>query len=106
MRLANLLLKRFCNAITEDEILKQRSDGRFELGGRIATNEDMASIIGMAKSVYGSYGWKLLKKELEYEANKKGVRYANSSEDLYFAKALLFMIYVFDKKLEKLSNLK
>jgi len=102
--IANYLLKHLFNAITEEEILKHNGK-KFIVGGKELPEADYRDITSGARAMKEMYVWKMLSKEMKWNANKDIYQKSQTIDDVLFGKAVLYTLDVMEKKLDKLSQL-
>jgi len=101
------VLKRYFNAITEDDVLKivKGKDGKLNLvvAGALLPESDYKAIRAEARSFKNSLLWQHLVADVTFEGNRS-IYQSKTYEDTYFGKALIFAAKVFDKKIELLAR--
>ena len=100
-KLLNYLLRHLYNAITEDDILEIR-DGKIFQGKRQMTTAEIQSITAEAEMLKSMDLWKILINTGKFEANKRMYNQSQSYDDMFFGKAVLWIVDIFEKKVENI----
>jgi hypothetical protein len=104
IKILNWCLKHLFNSITEDDVL--RFNGKvFIVGDKILPDTDSYDIISGADGIKNSYIWQLLVKDMKSGANKMMYEKSNSTDDMIFGKACLYVISVLESKLDNLAKI-
>jgi len=95
-KLINWLVKDLYNGVTIDEVL-WADKGRYYIGWHQVTPDEMAKYQIEAVMITDAPLWKTLTKNLKYLANKRMYEQSKAYEDMYFGKAMLYVIDVMEK---------
>ena len=99
------LMKRYFNAITQDDVLVYRR-GKFFIGGNELPVADTQDIVSGASALGNMIVWKLLLTDMRYTANKIIHEKGETPDAIRFGRAMLYCIDVLEKKVTNLSNIK
>lgn len=103
-RIANWLLKYLYNAVTEDDILKW--DGKnLTLNGTALSADQIRELQGQAEVIQTMDLWKMFNKEFTHTAQELLFNKSQTTDDMMFPKAVLYVLDVFDKKFTNLRNI-
>lgn len=108
--LAKFLVKDVFNLITEDEILKIRRSkvplqaDQWTFKGQPLPQAQVQMLQQQAETLKNSELWRILKTELLYHAQKKGLYDSQTTEDILSTKVMLYLIDVIDSKLNSMSQ--
>lgn len=95
-KILNLLLSKLFLAITEDELIPLK-------GLEDRQREEYAA---QARLIRKSDVWKRLQTEIKHKAQKRMFEKSACWDDMFFGKAVLYVIELQDKRLEALSKIK
>lgn len=104
-QLLNIILKDIFKAITPDEVLQYKG-GKFYVQGEALPDEMKSKLIAEAQTIKQTALWDYLIKDMQHVASKKLYNEAQSDDDMFFGKAMLFAVEVIRNKLDNLSKLK
>jgi len=90
------------NTIGTEDIL--RYDNGYWYGGRTLTEPEIKYFQDEAKRLVDSKFWKMLKSDIQYQANKTMFEKAKSEHDLTAGKLWLYTLNCIEEKLNELSN--
>ncbi len=99
------IIKKLFNAVTEEDILTQKGSNLY-IGDKLVPEEAKRSMISDAEYILNSTFWQVIKKNMQYEANKALYLNSENIDDMIFAKAMLFTIDILEKKLHNLIRVK
>jgi len=100
-KLLNYLLKHLFNAITEDDILKISGNNVF-IGNHLLPKQSIQSLVAEAEMFKNTELWKLLLNDGKREANKRMYEKSANYDDMYFGKAVLWIIDIFERKVDNI----
>jgi len=105
VKIANYILKHLFNTVIADDILVYNpNDKTFQVAGKTLPAGDKQDIISGARSIKNMYVWKMINKDMKYQANKLIYEKSKNVDDILFGKAMLYTLDVVDRKLENLSE--
>ena len=112
-RLRNWVLRRYCNAVLENDFLEigqaRGKDGKLvsivKIGGVPLTDEETRVLAEDARATVRMNALPRLIADMRATAIDKMVNTSTNVEDMYFSKAMLYTCDEILKKLKKLSNL-
>ena len=99
-----LAVRRLFNTISEDDILKQNSDSTWMFEGKPLTKGEINSLKMQAKDYIDSRLYKVISKDITYQANRKMFIDSQGEIDLTAGKLLLFYNYIVNTRLKNMSN--
>jgi len=99
-----LAVRRLFNTISEDDILKQNSDNTWMFEGKPLTKGEINSLKMQAKDYVGSRLYKVISKDITYQANRKMFIDSQGEIDLTAGKLLLFYNDIVNTRLKNMSN--
>lgn len=99
----NKIVKTLFKGITKDDVLKQTPKG-LQVGDTVLPVKDVEALIQQAQSLSQSFLWKLLLRDATYQANLMMFDNASSYEDMYFGKAVLYVVDLFEKRIDELGK--
>lgn len=108
--LARFLIEDVFNTITEDDLIRiERSNSPTQADvwhykGDALKKEQVELLKVQAKSFAQSELWKLLKTELQYLAQQKGLVKSTTAEDIVASKMLLYVTDIIDSKIKSMSH--
>jgi hypothetical protein len=97
-------LNHLFNSITEKDILRWNGNS-FIIGDKILPDTDSYDIISGADGIRNSLVWQLIVKDMKGASNKMMYQKSESTDDMIFGKACLYMIDVMESKLDNLSKI-
>lgn len=92
------------NAIDEDDILRTLPRGGIMCEGRVLKTEEIERVRHDANEWADSFLWKMLVKELKFQANRRMFVKSQTPDDMLAGKMLLFLTEVVDKRLQELGG--
>ena len=99
-----LAVRRLFNTISEDDILKQNSDSTWMFEGKPLTKGEINSLKMQAKDYIDSRLYKVISKDITYQANRKMFIDSQGEIDLTAGKLLLFYNDIVNTRLKNMSN--
>ncbi|SRR4030066_813195 len=102
-KILTLAVKRLFNTIDSDDIL-QVKEGVWIFEGRPLTKDEVDIIKNSAKSFTEGLLFKILDKELRYQANRKMFIESQNEMDLISGKILLYYIDIIKTRLKRIDN--
>ena len=99
------------NAVTEESFLQVRFRNKEKTTGEIFEGKDMLdasetlNLASQARSIRQFRVWTKLVKSMQYTANEKLFMGSQTTDDMIFAKAVLWTLKVMDEKLENIGKL-
>lgn len=100
----NRIMRSVFKAVTEEDILRN-VDNRIVYQGQPITPEFAKELSVEAQMIMNTNLWKMLTDEMVYEAQQIMFDRANTTDDMFFGKAIIWSIDVMKRKLAKLSQL-
>jgi hypothetical protein len=97
--LARFLVDEIFNTITEEDILRVEG-GVWYYKNKPLTPGQVEALRNQATVFYKSDLWKILKDELQWRAQSKGMEKATSVEDIIGSKMLQYLVDVIDTRLK------
>jgi hypothetical protein len=108
--LARFLVKEIFNMVSEEDLLRivrskspVKSDIWYFKGEELPTVQ-VETLKSQAKGFKDSVLWDILKRELHWHAQQKGLEKSQTESDLIAAKVMLFIVDVIDSKLKSMSQ--
>jgi hypothetical protein len=98
-----MAVKRFYNSIDENDILKRKSNKWFYRDKAMTENE-VKTLIAEAHAFLNTRLWKVLKTDIEYQANKRMFLHSSSEIDLIAGKIALFNLEAIKTRLNTLTQ--
>lgn len=92
-QILTLAVKKLFNTIDADDILKAGAPGQWIFEGKILSKAQVQMLIAEAAQLEQTLLWKVLKKDILYQANRK--MYLHAENDLHVVTAK-FWLYTFD----------
>jgi len=108
--LARFLIDDVFNLISEDDLIRiERSNNPahgdvWHYKGDKLTQAQVKMLRSQSKSFAESELWKILKGELQRNAQQKGLVKSVTSEDIVASKLLLYIVDIIDSKLKSMSH--
>lgn len=99
-----LVTKHLLNTITEDDVLRTTKNGGILCKGKPLSREMLDQMQNEAEYIKNSITFKLLMDDMRYLANQTMYERSSSFEDMRFGKAMLYLIDVLYKKINKLAE--
>ena len=75
-RILSLAVKNLFNTISSEDILKENEYGQWRFQDKLLQDEEKKLLIEETKQFLNTRLWKVLQKDVEYQANKKGKLFA------------------------------
>lgn len=97
-----MAVKRLFNTIDADDILKPAGANQWRFEGKTLREDQVHLIVTEAAQIEGMLLWKVLKKDILYQANKKMFQLAENTEHVVTAK---FWLYTFDVMKTRLASI-
>jgi len=104
IHILNFLLRHLFNALTEADVLVV-SGKSVIIQGEVVSPEIRTEIISGARMLQQLAFWKLLRREMQIEANRRIYLKSLTQDDLIFGKAVLWTIDLMEKKIDNLSRM-
>ena len=95
-------VKKLFNTIQEEDILRLNERGKHTYMGRELMEEELTALKNEAEALKNSQLFKILDKEVRYQANYKMFADSQSTEDVISAKLIMWTWDVIKSKLNKL----
>jgi hypothetical protein len=108
--LARFLIADVFNTISEDDLVRIERSGNptksdvWHYRGDALTEAQVKTLQSQAKSFAQSELWKILKSELQWQANQKGLVKSMTTDDIIASKLMLYLVDVIDSKLKSMSH--
>jgi outer membrane receptor protein involved in Fe transport len=103
IKLLNFLLRKYFNAITEEDILTVTSRG-YRIGDRLLDSNEIEGLRNQADIVKRSDLWKYTNSNLKYLANYRMYDGSQNQDDLIFGKAMLYNLDIINRLFNKISG--
>lgn len=103
-RLLNWVVKHLFNGITKKDIF-QIKDGEIYYRERPLKEDQKQRVIERANVYKEDEFWKMLRREVRYQANRKMYYKSKDWQDMFFSKAALWAVEIMEKKVDDLSQL-
>lgn len=100
--LLTMAVVKLYNAVGPDDILRQNEDGTWIFQGRPLTGAEVAQLKEEAAIIRGSRLWLALKRDIQYQLNKKMFEEANVSMDVVWGKLILWLDDCIRTRLKKM----
>lgn len=97
-------VKRLYNTISADDILKEVAGGTWMLEGKAMSDAQKKQLIAEARNFIDSSLWKLLQKDIKYQANRKMYLLGKTDIDLIAGKLWLYTLDAIKTRLTSMSN--
>ena len=101
-RILTEAVKELFNTIGPEDILKVREDGAWMFEGRQLTDGEVENLKKSAKAFRESLLWKVLKKDVQYQANQKMFVESEGEMDIIAGKIWLYALDVFENRIRKM----
>jgi hypothetical protein len=102
----NKMTDRLFNEITEADILRVTPNGTFLVGSTVIPAEAKQEIVSQANIIQEMELWRMLVRDMKYQANKRMYTESKDIDDMIFGKAMLYSLDVLEQKLKNLSRMK
>lgn len=99
-----LAVKRLFNTITKDDILKVAGNNIWRFENKILAPERVKFIVAEAKEFMSSMLWDILKRDIQYHANRQMFLKSSTEAELTAGKLWLFTVDAIDSRLLNLSQ--
>lgn len=103
-RILSLAVKDLFNTVGEEDILRQDAKGNWFFGDKVLSKGQIDAIKGDCKYLLSSMLWKVLQKDLNYQANRKMFILSRSEEDLMAGKLWLYTIDAIGTRLNSIEK--
>lgn len=100
--LAKFLVDDVFNTITDDDVIEVITPTKWRYKDKELTAGQILALRNQATVFYRSDLWKILKDELRYLAQKKAMEKAQTEEDIFASKMLMYLTDVIDSRLKKM----
>lgn len=103
-RLLTLAVKKLFNTIGEDDILHVNHYGQWMFEGRPLSKEEINSLVQEATAFQNMKLWRVLQKDLKYQANKRMFVESRSEMDLVAGKLLVYLTDIVKTRLKRMLS--
>jgi len=101
----NLVVADRFRCITQEDILRTNHKGNFTFLGQELSDEQKSRLIAEATKFKESFLWRILKKDIHYQAGLKSLEKAKSMYDLVAGKETIFLLDTIQTKLDSLEKM-
>lgn len=108
--LARFLVKEVFNTVSEDDLLRiERSKNPMKADvwhykGKVLPQVQAETLKSQAKGLQDSLLWEIIKKELYWHVQQKGLAKSQTEADLIASKVMMYIVDVIDSKLNSMSR--
>lgn len=102
-KLIDIIIKDF--RLVREEDLFRLHEGRYFIGNRALTSEEVERLAYDAERLSNSMIWLILTTQLEHEAIKKGMREATSIDHILAGKSMMYTVDVLRSLVDKIRRL-
>lgn len=106
IRLVNYLCRKLFNLVTEDDILRKNKDGKIVVGDKVLSNEEILKLKQQAVQISDTLYWQYLIADMKYIGSKKIFHESQTTDDLLFPKAILYVIDIIEEKMRSIDQVK
>lgn len=103
-RWLTVAVKRMFNTVGEDDVLKVSTNGQWLFEGRPMRDTERSLLKAEAQQLETTTLWKVLQKELQYQANKRMFVTSASEMDLVAGKLLVWYIDVIKSTMKRIAG--
>lgn len=97
-------VKHLFNTISVEDLLKENPDGTLRFENRVLTPAHKKDLQEQAKILEDLLLWRVLKKDLQYQLNKKMYLESEITADVMWGKLLLYMWEVIETRVKNLRK--
>jgi len=103
-RILSLAVKKLYNTISEDDILKENEYKQWTIAGKPINQGEKNLLIAEAKQFLNTKLWKVLQKDIQYQANRKMFILGKSEIDMIAGKLFLYTLDCIKTRLESFKK--
>ena len=101
--LIQFITRNIFNLVDASSVLRETKDGLYYKGRKLNAQE-RTSLIQSARELKNNYFFNMLMDDMYFTVNKKMQTEVNTLESLRAAKTMLFVVDLFAKKVDNISN--
>jgi len=98
------LVRDLFNSIDEDDILQEGLDGKWYVGDKQVQDAEKNLVISEAQLFLKSTLWRVLQKDVKYQANLRMFVRSKTAEDIIAGKLLLLLLDIVNTRLQSLNK--
>ena len=103
-RILSLAVKNLFNTISSEDILKENEYGQWRFQDKLLQDEEKKLLIEETKQFLNTRLWKVLQKDVEYQANKKMFILAENEIQVAAGKLFLYALDAFRTRLASIQK--
>ena len=92
------------NTLGPEDILWQKADGSWFVQGKAITESEKQQLVAEAQHLLNTRLWKVLKADVQYQANRKMFIESQTIDDLIAGKLCLYVLDIIQTRLNSMSR--